>query len=80
MLFLLTLRPPAAHMLAAARADGKQPSPAELYGLIAVRGCEVIEVRSMRAANVQCCTRADRQQLHSGCVGIRFVLKQHNAF
>jgi hypothetical protein len=41
VLFLLTLRPPAANALAA----GQQPTPAELYGLVAVRGCEVIEVR-----------------------------------
>ena len=45
VLFLLTLRPPAANVLAAARAGGQQPTPAELYGLVAVRGCEVIEVR-----------------------------------
>ncbi len=45
VLFLLTLRPPAANALAAARAAGQQPTPAELYGLVAVRGCEVIEVR-----------------------------------
>ena len=50
VLFLLTLRPPPAHAVAAARAGGGEPTPAELYGLIAVRGCEVIEVPNPRGS------------------------------
>ncbi len=53
VLFLLTLRPPAANALAAARAAGQQPTPAELYGLVAVRGCEVIEVRCSDCHSLQ---------------------------
>jgi hypothetical protein len=45
VLFLMTIRPPQQHELAALRTGGREPSPAERYGLLCVRGCEVIEVR-----------------------------------
>ena len=45
VLFLLTIRPPDAHAAAAAHADGRTPNPAEKFGLVYVRGCEVIELR-----------------------------------
>ncbi|KAG2449906.1 hypothetical protein HYH02_000012 [Chlamydomonas schloesseri] len=45
VLFLLTIRPPDAHAAAAAHADGRTPNPAQKFGLVYVRGCEVIEVR-----------------------------------
>lgn len=54
VLFLLTIRPPPAHVVAAARAGGAEPTPAELYGLTAVRGCEVIEVL-LPWSVLQCC-------------------------
>jgi hypothetical protein len=45
VLFLMTLRPPRPEELAAMRAGGKEPSVPERYGLLCVRGCEIIEVR-----------------------------------
>lgn len=51
VLFLLTIDPPDAHELVeirreaeAAPGEGAAPSPDKLYGLVTVRGCEVIEV------------------------------------
>ncbi|EFJ49751.1 hypothetical protein VOLCADRAFT_104194 [Volvox carteri f. nagariensis] len=45
VLFLMTVRPPAAAAAAALFADGREPNAAEKHGLVYVRGCEVIEVR-----------------------------------
>lgn len=45
MLFLLTIRPPDAGQLAEMRARAEPPGVMELYGLVTVRGCEVIEVK-----------------------------------
>jgi hypothetical protein len=45
VLFLLTIRPPLAGELEAWAAAGQgEPNPAEKYGLVYVRGCEVTEV------------------------------------
>lgn len=50
VLFLLTISPPDAHDILQIRKDaeaaggqGAQPSPDKLYGLVRVRGCEVVE-------------------------------------
>ena len=45
VLFLLTVRPPDQAELALMQQDGKEPHPAERFGLAYVRGCEVIEVK-----------------------------------
>ena len=45
VLFLLTVRPPDQAELALMQQDGKEPHPAERFGLTYVRGCEVIEVK-----------------------------------
>jgi len=45
VMFLLTIRPPAAAEVAQMYAEGAEPGVREKYGLVAVRGCEVIEVR-----------------------------------
>lgn len=54
VLFLLTIDPPDAHQLLeaqkdaeAVRGEGGNPSPDKLYGLVSVRGCEVIEVGAL---------------------------------
>ena len=51
VVFLLTINPPDAHRMLeirkeaeAAGGKGAQPSPDKLYGLVRVRGCEVVEV------------------------------------
>ena len=44
VLFLLTVQPPDQVALAAIRARGEEPNPAQQHGLIYVRGAEVIEV------------------------------------
>ncbi|BDA47113.1 probable NFX1-type zinc finger-containing protein 1 at C-terminar half [Coccomyxa sp. Obi] len=45
VVFLLTVRPPDQAALQLLRADGAEPSPADIHGLIYVRGAEVIEVK-----------------------------------
>jgi hypothetical protein len=45
VLFLLTIRPPDAGQLAEMRSRADEPGVMELYGLVTVRGCEVIEVK-----------------------------------
>jgi intron-binding protein aquarius len=45
VLFLLSVRPPDAGQLAEMRARADPPGVMELYGLVTVRGCEVIEVK-----------------------------------
>jgi intron-binding protein aquarius len=45
VLFLLSVRPPDAGQLAEMRARADAPGVMELYGLVTVRGCEVIEVK-----------------------------------
>ena len=45
VLFLLTIRPPDAAEIAPAAQDGLDLHPAEKFGLVYVRGCEVIEVK-----------------------------------
>lgn len=45
VLFLLTIRPPDAGQLAEMRARTEPPGVMELYGLVAVRGAEVIELK-----------------------------------
>lgn len=44
VVFLVTVRPPDEVALAALRDSGAEPTPADLYGLVCVRGAEVIEV------------------------------------
>ncbi len=44
VVFLLTVRPPDQAALQLLRADGAEPSPADVHGLFYVRGAEVIEV------------------------------------
>ena len=44
VVFLLTVRPPDQAALQLLRADGAEPSPADIHGLFYVRGAEVIEV------------------------------------
>ena len=46
VVFLLTVRPPDQATLAQLRTEGTEPSPADTYGLVYVRGAEVIEVRA----------------------------------
>lgn len=45
VLFLLTIRPPDAGQLAEMKSRAEPPGVMELYGLVTVRGCEVIEVK-----------------------------------
>ena len=45
VLFLLTIRPPDAGQLAEMRARPQPPGVMELYGLVAVRGAEVVEIK-----------------------------------
>ncbi|CAL8471736.1 g11278 [Coccomyxa elongata] len=45
VVFLLTVRPPDQAALQLLRADGAEPSPADIHGLFYVRGAEVIEVK-----------------------------------
>lgn len=48
VLFLMTIRPPLAGELEARASAGQgEPNPAEKYGLVYVRGCEVVEVCSL---------------------------------
>lgn len=46
VVFLVTVRPPDEVALAALRESGAEPTPADLYGLVYVRGAEVVEVRA----------------------------------
>ena len=48
VVFLATVRPPDEVALAALRESGAEPTPADLYGLVYVRGAEVVEVRAPR--------------------------------
>eukprot|EP00798_Chlamydomonas_sp_ICE-L_P018650 gene18650-25166_t len=45
VLFLLTIRPPSAAEAAAMHSSGRKPGMCEQYGLVTVRGCEVIEMK-----------------------------------
>ena len=48
VVFLVTVRPPDEVALAGLRDSGAEPTPADLYGLVYVRGAEVVEVRARR--------------------------------
>ncbi|KAF5841175.1 hypothetical protein DUNSADRAFT_14005 [Dunaliella salina] len=45
VLFLLTIRPPCGAEVAEMFEGGRKPNAAEKYGLVYVRGCEIIEVK-----------------------------------
>uniref|UniRef100_A0A7S3R311 Intron-binding protein aquarius n=1 Tax=Dunaliella tertiolecta TaxID=3047 RepID=A0A7S3R311_DUNTE len=45
VLFLLTIRPPSGAEVAEMFEGGRKPNAAEKYGLVYVRGCEIIEVK-----------------------------------
>ncbi len=50
VVFLLTVRPPDQATLRMMRSDGAELSPADTYGLVYVRGAEVIEVGHQRTS------------------------------
>lgn len=45
VLFLLTISPPDQNEISAAQAQGEELTPADRFGLVYVRGCEVMEVK-----------------------------------
>lgn len=67
VLFLLTVRPPDAADLALLAQDGSQLHPAEKFGLVYVRGCEVIEVKD--EGTLHCTTQGIviKSDLGAGC-------------
>ena len=44
VMFLLRVAPPDEIAIADVRAAGREPTPADIYGLRRCRGCEIIEV------------------------------------
>jgi hypothetical protein len=69
VVFLVTVRPPEETRLAELRASGGELSPADTYGLVYVRGAEIIEVRPA--------VTPPRPVLHGPLARTSMILRQH---